>query len=159
MKGKGKITNLPFEFDVGYEIFLGPESFFSPEIIDKNYKSGLDEIIDLTIQQCPIDYRRKLYSNIVFSGGSTQFKNLDKRLKNTLQKRVDDRLGKFRESDIKPKEIKVNVTNLLATKHVVWLGGSVFSSTDNFKKIIHTREEYMEKGPSCCRFNPVFGFS
>ena len=158
-KGKGKITNQPYQFDVGYEIFLGPESFFSPEIIDKNYKSGLDEIIDLTIQQCPIDYRRKLYSNIVFSGGSTQFKNLDKRLKNTLQARVDNRLAKFKESDIKPKEINVNVTNLLATKHVVWLGGSVFSSTNNFKKIIHTREEYMEKGPSCCRFNPVFGFS
>ena len=158
-KGNGKITNMPYKFDVGYEIFLGPECFFSPEIIDKNYKSGLDETIDLTIQQCPIDYRRKLYSNIVFSGGSTQFRNLDKRLKNTLQARVNNRLAKFKESDIKPKEINVNVTNRLATKHVVWLGGSTFSATNNFKNIIHTREEYMEKGPSCCRFNPVFGFS
>jgi actin-related protein 3 len=158
-QGIGKITNMPYKFDVGYEIFLGPESFFSPEIIDKNWKTGLDETIDLTIQQCPIDYRRKLYSNIVFSGGSTQFKNFDKRLNITLQDRVDKRLAKFKESDIKPKEIKVNVTNSLAVKHIVWLGGSTFSSTPNFKNTVHTREEYLEKGPSCCRFNPVFGFS
>ena len=158
-QGIGKITNMPYKFDVGYEIFLGPESFFSPEIIDKNWKTGLDETIDLTIQQCPIDYRRKLYSNIVFSGGSTQFKYFDKRLNITLQDRVDKRLAKFKESDIKPKEIKVNVTNSLAVQHIVWLGGSTFSSTPNFKNTVHTREEYLEKGPSCCRFNPVFGFS
>ena len=158
-QGIGKITNMPYKFDVGYEIFLGPESFFSPEIIDKNWKTGLDETIDLTIQQCPIDYRRKLYSNIVFSGGSTQFKYFDKRLNITLQDRVNKRLARFKESDIKPKEIKVNVTNSLAVQHIVWLGGSTFSSTPNFKNTVHTREEYLEKGPSCCRFNPVFGFS
>ena len=73
---------------VGYELFLGPESFFSPEIIDKNWKASLDESIDLTIQQCPIDYRRRLYADIVFSGGSTSFRNLDKRLELSLQKRV-----------------------------------------------------------------------
>jgi actin-related protein 3 len=127
-EGIGKISNQPFSIDIGYEVFLGPESFFSPEIIDKDFKAGLDENIDITIQQCPIDYRRKLYSNIVFSGGSTQFKNLDKRLCNCLQKRVDDRLNKYTQGSNKPKGIKVNVTNSLAQKHVVWLGGSTFSS-------------------------------
>ena len=84
--GIGKITQKPFSINVGYEVFLGPESFFSPEIIDKNWKMGLDETVDNTIQQCPIDYRRKLYSNIVMSGGSTQFKHFDRRLETTLQK-------------------------------------------------------------------------
>ena len=46
----------------------------------------------------------------------------------------------------------------MAQKHVVWLGGSSFSSNDGFKTMVHTRQEYMEKGPSCCRFNPVFSF-
>ena len=158
-EGTGKISKQPFSIDIGYEIFLGPESFFSPEIIDKDFKAGLDESVDITIQQCPIDYRRKLYSNIVFSGGSTQFKNLDKRLKMCLQKRVDERLNKYTEGNNKPKGIEVNVTNSLAQKHVVWLGGSTFSSQSSFSKNVHTREEYLEKGPSCCRFNPVFGFS
>ena len=158
-EGIGKISNQPFSIDIGYEVFLGPESFFSPEIIDKDFKAGLDENIDITIQQCPIDYRRKLYSNIVFSGGSTQFKNLDKRLCNCLQKRVDDRLNKYTQGSNKPKGIKVNVTNSLAQKHVVWLGGSTFSSQPAFANTVHKREEYLEKGPACCRFNPVFGFS
>jgi hypothetical protein len=41
---------------------LGPESFFSPEMIDKDFRTSIDELIDNTVQQCPIDYRRKLYS-------------------------------------------------------------------------------------------------
>ena len=155
--GIGKITQKPFSINLGYEVFLGPESFFSPEIIDKNWKMGLDETVDNTIQQCPIDYRRKLYSNIVMSGGSTQFKHFDRRLETTLQNRVDVRLAKNSTADFKPKPIKVNVTNNLAQKHVVWLGGSTIASSDNFGKMVHTREEYNEKGPSCCRFNAVFG--
>ena len=155
--GVGTITGKPFSINVGYELFLGPESFFSPEIIDKNWKASLDESIDLTIQQCPIDYRRRLYADVVFSGGSTSFKNLDKRLEFSLQKRVDERLKKY-NSGGKQSTIKVKVTNSLAQKHVVWLGGSSFSSNDGFRTMVHTRQEYMEKGPSCCRFNPVFSF-
>jgi actin-related protein 3 len=60
----GKITNKPFSIDIGYEVFLGPETFFSPEIIDKDWTSPIDELIDITVQHCPIDYRRRLYSVI-----------------------------------------------------------------------------------------------
>ena len=156
-EGIGKISQKPFSINVGYELFLGPESFFSPEIIDKNYRASLDEIIDLTIQQCPIDYRKRLYADVVFSGGSTSFKNLDRRLEMALQKRVDDRLKKYTK-DGKQTTIKVKVTNSMAQKHVVWLGGSTFSADPGFRSMVHTRQEYMEKGPSCCRFNPVFSF-
>ena len=156
-EGIGKISTKPYSINVGYELFLGPESFFSPEIIDKSWKASLDESIDLTIQQCPIDYRRRLYADIVFSGGSTQFKNLDRRLEMCLQKRVDDRLSKYTSTG-KSTPIKVKVTNSMAQKHVVWLGGSTFSANENFRTTVHTRDEYMEKGPSCCRFNPVFSF-
>ena len=156
-EGIGKISTKPYSINVGYELFLGPESFFSPEIIDKNWKASLDESIDLTIQQCPIDYRRRLYADIVFSGGSTSFRNLDKRLELSLQKRVDERLKKYTAPG-KQSSIKVKVTNSMAQKHVVWLGGSSFSSNDGFRHMCHTRAEYQEKGPSCCRFNPVFSF-
>ena len=157
-EGIGKITNKPYSINLGYELFLGPEAFFSPEIIDKNYKSSLDEIIDLTIQQCPIDYRKRLYADVVFSGGSTSFKNLDKRLQKSLQDRVDERLKKYNAGG-KPRTIKVKVTNTLRKKHAIeWLGGSVFSEQDTFKSMVHTREQYMECGPSCCRFNPVLNF-
>ena len=156
-EGIGKISQKPFSINVGYELFLGPESFFSPEIIDKNYRASLDESIDITIQQCPIDYRKRLYADVVFSGGSTSFRNLDRRLELSLQKRVDDRLQKYNAGG-KQSTIKVKVTNSMAQKHVVWLGGSHLSSQTGFKNMVHTRAEYMEKGPACCRFNPVFSF-
>jgi len=157
-KGIGKITEKPVEIDIGYEIFLGPESFFSPEIIDKGWRTPIDELIDITVQASPIDYRRKLYSNIVLSGGSTLFKNFDKRIEKQLQTRVKTRLDKYEEiSKVKPKPIKVNVAGSKIQKHSVWLGGSNFAQLPSFNYCVHTRAEYLEKGAACCRFNPVFG--
>jgi actin-related protein len=54
----------------------------------------------------------------------------------------------------------------MAQKHSVWVGGSTFATMvnflfypkGNFTRAVHTREEYLEKGPSCCRYNPVFAF-
>ena len=138
------------------------KAFFSPEIIDKNYKSPLDEIIDLTIQKCPIDYRRRLYANVVFSGGSTSIHNLDAKLQGSLQDRVNERIKIYNYGVCGGKQrrtIKVKVTNTLRKKHAIeWLGGSVFSDQYTFKYMVHTREQYMECGPSCCRFNSVFDF-
>lgn len=54
--------------------------FFHPEFVSKDWRKSLDEIIDNAIQSSPIDVRRRLYKNIVLSGGSTTIKNLDKRL-------------------------------------------------------------------------------
>ena len=82
---------------------------------------------------------------------------MDKRLEKSLQHRVDERLKKY-SKDGKQSTIVVKVTNSMAQKHVVWLGGSSFSSSNAFKSMVHTRAEYMEKGPACCRFNPVFSF-
>lgn len=58
----GKISKKKISIDLGHEIFLGPEAFFNPEIIDKDYKTPLDELTYSTIEQCPIDYKRMLYS-------------------------------------------------------------------------------------------------
>ncbi len=48
--------------------------FFNPEIVDEKYRQPIDELVDRVVQLCPIDVRRKLYSNIALSGGSTLFK-------------------------------------------------------------------------------------
>lgn len=58
----GKISKKKISIDLGHEIFLGPEAFFNPEIIDKDHKTSLDELTFSTIEQCPIDYKRMLYS-------------------------------------------------------------------------------------------------
>ena len=68
------------DIDVGYERFLGPEMFFHPEFIHKDFSKPLGEVVDDAVQSCPIEYRIKLYNNIVLSGGSTLFKGFDTRL-------------------------------------------------------------------------------
>jgi actin-related protein len=44
------------------------------------------------VQNCPIDVRRGLYSNVVLSGGSTMFKDFGRRLERDLRRSVDGRL-------------------------------------------------------------------
>ena len=156
-EGIGKISKTPFSINIGYEVFLGPESVFSPEIIDLKYKSSLDECIDLVIQNSPINFRRRLYANIITCGGSTLFKNFDKKLKCTLQNRVNER---FKKNKIfgRKNVIKVKVSDSMAQKHIAWLGASCLSSNEAFNSFVHTREEYMEKGPSCFNSNPIISF-
>lgn len=140
--------------NLGYELFFVPEAIISPGLIDENYKFELDQIIDYIIQKCPIDYRKKLYSNIVFSGKSASFKNLDRKLEILIQSRVDERLKKY--SNVRSKnEIKVSINNSDSNQDIVWLGSSSFVSNDNFMNVVHTRGEYEEKGPSCCRFSHI----
>ena len=82
-------TKQPFSVAVGPERFLAPEMFFHPEIVDEKYRESVDELVDKVIQLCPIDVRRKLYSNIALSGGSTLFKGFNQRLQKNVQRRVD----------------------------------------------------------------------
>lgn len=59
------ITKQPFEVDVGFERFLGPEIFFNPELANPDFVTPLSEIVDTCIQNCPIDVRRPLYRVII----------------------------------------------------------------------------------------------
>ncbi|KRZ50649.1 Actin-related protein 3 [Trichinella nativa] len=91
-EGQHAVTKKPFHVDVGYERFLGPEIFFCPEFANADYKRSLSEEVDLAIQQCPIDVRRALYGNIVLSGGSTMFKDFDRRIERDVRRLVNQRL-------------------------------------------------------------------
>lgn len=66
---------------------------------------------------------------------------------------MDHRLALNTTENFKPKPIVVAVTNSMAQKHVVWLGGSTVACSPHFSKAVHLRKEYEEVGPSCCRFN------
>jgi len=146
-----------YSVDVGYEAFLGPEMFFKPEFIDAKWRSPIDEVIDHTIQACPIDTRRKLYSNIVLSGGSTTIKNFKERLQTQVQERVDNRFEKYRQmTGTPPPPIDVSVTENPFLRYSVWHGASMMAKEPGFSKAYHKREDYFEIGPSIARYNPVF---
>ncbi|GAM25003.1 hypothetical protein SAMD00019534_081780 [Acytostelium subglobosum LB1] len=153
------ITQKPFQYDVGYERFLGPEIFFSPEIISSDFLTPLPKVVDDTIQSCPIDCRRGLYKNIVLSGGSTMFKDFGKRLQRDIKRSVDYRIKRSEElsgGKIKAVPLEVNVVSHSRQRYAVWFGGSMLASTPDFYNLCHTKAKYDEIGPSICRHNPVF---
>ncbi len=115
--------------DVGYERFLGPEMFFHPEFITKEWRKPLDEVIDNAIQSSPIDTRRRLYSNIVLSGGSTLVQGFETRLQKALQARVQERFDKYAKLSQTPiAPIPVNVLENMAQRFAVWFGGSFLAT-------------------------------
>jgi actin-related protein len=50
-------------------------------------------VVDQVVQSCPVDYRLKLYDNIILSGGNTLFPGFDKRLNRNLQTILDNRMA------------------------------------------------------------------
>jgi len=144
------LTQKKFSVKVGYEAFLAPELFFQPKLFNRAYTTPLSELVDEAILNSPIDVRRKLYGNIVLSGGSTMFKNLPRRLQRDISRRVNARLP-----DAATK-VGVNVVSHAYQRFAVWFGGSMLASTPEFFTKCHTREQYLEEGPRICRYNAAF---
>lgn len=155
--GKHPKTKQLYTADIGFERFMAPEIFFNPEIRDGAYKMSLPEMVDLSIQSCPIDARKPLYNNIVLSGGSSMFKDFGRRLQRDVKKRSDDRLDRSFELSGHKTSIDVNVVTHQFQRYAVWFGGSILCQTDDFFSNVHTKAEYDEYGPSICRHNAVFG--
>lgn len=150
--------NKKFSIDVGYERFLGPEMFFSPEIFSSDFTDPLPLVVDKTIQACPIDCRRPLYNYITLSGGSTMYKHFTKRLERDIKRKVKDRYDytASKYPDLNIKKTEVNVVTHAFQRFAVWFGGSMLASQPEFLSFFHTRAEYAEKGPAIARHNPVF---
>jgi len=146
------------EIDVGYERFLGPEIFFSPEIFSSDFTTPLPEVVDQTIQACPIDCRRKLYKYVTLSGGSTMYKFFPKRLERDIKRLVAARedFTQKKYPKLKINKLAVKVITHPFQRFAVWCGGSLLASQPEFLTSFHTRADYAEKGPSICRANPVF---
>lgn len=151
-------TNKDYTVDVGYERFLGPELFFSPEIFSSDHTTPLPDVVDQTIQACPIDTRRPLYNYITLSGGSTMFKGFEKRLQRDIKRRVTERYNMTKEKypDLDTKKIDVDVHTHDYQRFAVWFGGSMLASQAEFLGFFHTRADYEEQGPRIARHNPVF---
>lgn len=78
-------------------------------------------------------------------GGSTQFRHFDRRLQLEVQHRVNGRLSSLSTG------VPVKVHKHPKQRFAVWVGGSLLSAAPIFQTNCHTREEYLERGPSVCR--------
>jgi len=119
---------------IGNERFRCPEVLFKPNLIGKE-SEGIHQLTYDSIMKCDIDIRRDLYSNIVLSGGTTMFKNIDKRLQEEIQK-------------LAPASTKVKIVAPPERKYSVWIGGSILSSLSTFQEMWITKAEYDESGPA-----------
>ncbi len=119
---------------IGTERFTAPEVLFNPGLIGSEEKP-LDEQIYESIQQCDVDLRPELYSNIVLSGGSTMFPGLKERLHKEL-------------TELVPETMEIKIIAPPERRFSVWIGGSVLASLKTFAKMWVTRKEYKEQGPT-----------
>ncbi|CAE7878272.1 NNT [Symbiodinium microadriaticum] len=159
LQGHFQKTKQDWKIQIGYERFLAPEIFFHPEIFVDGMTTPLPQVVDDCISQCPIDYRRRLYSNVVLSGGSTAFQNFKERLQKDVQHLVDERLQKAELSTgRRPQDIEVLVhgsKKRAQQRYAAWLGGSLLAQEAIFSKMVKTKREYEEVGPACMRSSPV----
>jgi actin-related protein len=157
IKGVDARTNKPYAIDIGYERFLGPEIFFSPEIFSSDFTDPLPDVVDSTIQNCPIDTRRPLYNYITLSGGTTMFKHFTKRLERDIKRKATDRFQRTQEKypGMEIKKVDVNVITHPFQRFAVWFGGSMLASQPEFLGYFHTRAQYAEQGPRIARHNQV----
>ncbi|EFO82761.1 hypothetical protein CRE_00822 [Caenorhabditis remanei] len=119
---------------IGNERFRCPEALFQPSFLGKE-DLGIHETCVNSIKACDIDIRRELYANIVLSGGTTMFKNIENRIEKEVKSLV-------------PSSTKLKVIAAAERKYSVWCGGSILSSLTSFDSMWISREEYEETGPS-----------
>lgn len=143
--------------DVGYERFLAPEIFFNPEICSSDYLTPLPSVVDQVVQLSPIDVRKKLYKNIVLSGGSTMFKDFGRRLQRDIKAMVNERIELSEQlSGVKSTGVEVQVISHKRQRNAVWFGGSLLAQTAEFKSYCYTKQDYDEYGPSIVRNFSLF---
>lgn len=143
--------------DVGYERFLAPEIFFNPEICSSDYLTPLPTVVDQVVQSTPIDVRKKLYKNIVLSGGSTMFKDFGRRLQRDIKSLVNERIEISEKlSGVKSTGVEVQVISHKRQRNAVWFGGSLLAQTAEFKSYCYTKQDYDEYGPSIVRNFSLF---
>jgi actin-related protein 3 len=158
-------TKKPFTCEVGYERFLAPEVWFSPELVSSEYTTPISALIHRAIRMSPIQDRMTLFSHIVLSGGSTTFDGLAIRLQKDVQAIVDAemeanakvasaKLGKT----VNANTVPVKILEHKRQQYAVWYGGAMLASTGAaFLAKCFTKQEYDETGPSIARRSAVFG--
>jgi len=119
---------------IGAERFRCPEVLFKPSFVGME-KEGVHILTNETIKKCDIDIRTDLYGNIVMSGGTTMFRDIDKRMEKEI-------------SALAASTMKVKIIAPPERKYSVWIGGSILSSLSTFEDMWIKKEEYDESGPS-----------
>merc|ERR1719394_1865687 len=117
---------------IGNERFRCPEALFQPSFVGME-AAGIHKLTFASIQKCDIDIRKDLYQNVVMSGGTTMFKDIDKRMEKELK-------------NLAPQSMTIKIIAPPERKYSVWIGGSILSSLSTFEDMWINKAEYDEAG-------------
>ncbi|XP_075243496.1 actin-3-like isoform X2 [Convolutriloba macropyga] len=118
---------------IGNERFRCPEALFRPELLGRELGQGIHQMTYKAIQKCDVDIRPDLFMNVVLSGGTTMFPELQDRLHLEL-------------FFLNYERARVKVIAPDESKYSVWVGGSILGSISSFEQMWISKEEYDESG-------------
>ncbi|KAK8825873.1 hypothetical protein WA577_001042 [Blastocystis sp. JDR] len=134
-------TPISYTLPDNQEVHLDQDAYYIPEVIMTG--NGTDEgpplpnTIYSCIQNCDVEIRKELTSNIVLAGGGCCMKGLSARLDSELSSRLN--------ASFKPK---LYSSEPIYSPFNAWTGGSIIvgSSLGSFQQMWISKEEYKEKG-------------
>ncbi|CAF0851637.1 unnamed protein product [Didymodactylos carnosus] len=126
------------------ERFEAPEVLFRPSLLGMEVK-GIAELVFEVINTAPLDVRKKLYKQIVLSGGTTMYPGFGTRLERELEQLYHERIQR---SD--PEKSAKNMICIEAPprrKNMVFLGGAVYANLVKDSPVQWiSRKDYYEHG-------------
>ena len=128
---------------IGRERFEAGECMFQPHLIDCE-QGGIHDLIFDTINASPMDTRKRLYGNILLTGGSTMFPGFPTRVVTEVKNRFKRDIMKGRDYD---SGIDIKVIDPFTRKHSVFIGGSFFAGIPAIGWV--SKEQYEEEGDRC----------
>ena len=130
------------------EKFEAPEILFSPYLIGSE-ANGIPEMMFKSINNCPIDLRKSLYGNIIFSGATTLFPGFASRVELEMKKLYKENALKNVEN--KKIKININVIDSPRRKYSVFIGASIignYYNTGDSEDYWVSIDEWLECGDS-----------
>ena len=137
------------------ERFEAPEVLFRPSLLGLEVK-GIAEQVFKVINSAPMDDRRKLYKQIVLSGGTTMYPGFSTRLERELERLYEERILQGKSNKSAKNVIRIEAPP--RRKNMVFLGGAVYANLvkDTPSQWI-SRRDYKEQGLERCvqRLNQI----
>ncbi|XP_053436292.1 actin-related protein T1-like [Nycticebus coucang] len=119
---------------IGHELYQVPEVLFAPDQLGI-HSPGLSKMVCNSIMKCATDIQKKLFGEIVMSGGSSLFPGLEERLMKEL-----DQLASI--------GTPIKITASSDRCFSAWIGASIMTSVSTFKQMWVTSEDFKEFGAS-----------
>jgi actin-related protein len=114
------------------EKILAPEILFNSKLIFGEYLTFHEMIIN-SIKSVDINIKNKLYKTVILSGGNTQFKGIEEKMKLNL-------------SNLVPRGVEIKIRTQINPELNCWKGGKIIASLSSFNKMLVTKKEWNEHG-------------